>query len=214
MHTPRASVVGSVRRPIISSESSHLLYPFDYHNSCARTMQTCNGSRSLSNSAPVQRWATVSNGAQIEPASWLAAGLAPRCRWSTQNRRPSTTQASPHGCHALAHVAMSPVLRYSRACPRKRGHGAPAFRNRNYRALPSQFGLGRIALTNPPLFPQSIVDQLVTSPVRDTAVRYHPSRRPAFLPTRFAPPIRTTNSPRQFPASWPFLQLIRFHWLV
>ena len=32
---------------------------------------------------------------QIKAASWLAAGLAPRWRWSTQNRRPGTTQASP-----------------------------------------------------------------------------------------------------------------------
>ena len=152
MQTPCASVVGSVHRPIISSKLAHLLYPFNYHNSCARTMQTCYGSRSLSNSG------------QIEPASWLAAGLAPRWRESPPQHDASVTASHP------------------------------AFRNRDYRGLPSQFGVGRIAFVSPSPFPQSVVNQLVTSPIRDAAVRFHLAHRPAFPPSRFASTIRTTNS--------------------
>ena len=50
-------------------------------------------------------------GAQIKPASWLAAGLAPRWRWSTQNRHASATQASPlTGGPNAGHIS-APLLR-------------------------------------------------------------------------------------------------------
>ena len=47
---------------------------------------------------------------QKAPASWLAAGLAPRWRWSTQNRRPSTTQASPPTGGPYAGLISAPLL--------------------------------------------------------------------------------------------------------